>query len=713
MKKTLLASAMLLAFASVAGATSYIETATTVTGNTSAYPADKERVLGGYRNLDNPQTEHNSNVKVTGGVFDMVVGGHYLASADGSINIKNTQVEIDGASVRQLVAGSGGSDNKNLVHSATGRTSSLTIKSGKFGSETVAGNCPELMVIGGDLIKTQDINANSLGGQSDIDTVNVEISGGTFNAAVIGGSAAIQYYGVSGEPEGAGIDVNVDTVNMNITGGTFNHAIVAGGMAYNNHTMKSTVGKANVNISGATLGEDVHIFAGGMHGGIGSSAVNSSIVSTVGETDLTIKDATVNNVYGTAAWMNQPGGSNTAWSYTADEAVTVKTNLSMTNVEAKTVNVPVGSVALRAEGGNQTKITEALTVGADVPVTLTTDGATNDKFGGDISKAIVINGWNYGTADEVKMEEGLVMGEITMDENGKLVEKTNTVQLAVTDLAGTVPVSMARILTNDVRKRLGDIRSAEGTHGVWARYDGGKLSGDDDFENKFHTIQVGIDTVPTPDSGRFGVAFSYTKGDSEFGRGESDMDAFSLAAYGTWMADNGMFADIIGRMATVDNDLTIDNSITGKTDNVLLSLSGEIGWRFNMTETFYVEPQAELTYTYVNSDRFSLGGVDYDVDATDSLVGRVGFAAGFKCPNNMGDVYVRASAVHEFLGDTAVKAGYAAPVEVDGEDTYVEFGIGGQFNVNKNTYVYVDIERTEGAKLEEDWRANVGVRYAF
>ncbi|MBR2961118.1 MAG: autotransporter outer membrane beta-barrel domain-containing protein, partial [Burkholderiaceae bacterium] len=55
----------------------------------------------------------------------------------------------------------------------------------------------------------------------------------------------------------------------------------------------------------------------------------------------------------------------------------------------------------------------------------------------------------------------------------------------------------------------------------------------------------------------------------------------------------------------------------------------------------------------------------------------------------------------------------ATPVESDGEDTYFEYAVGAQFNVNKNTYVYADVERTEGANVDEDWRANVGVRFAF
>ena len=50
---------------------------------------------------------------------------------------------------------------------------------------------------------------------------------------------------------------------------------------------------------------------------------------------------------------------------------------------------------------------------------------------------------------------------------------------------------------------------------------------------------------------------------------------------------------------------------------------------------------------------------------------------------------------------------------VDGTDTWFEFGLGANFNVNKNAYVYADVERSAGAELDTDWRATVGVRYSF
>ena len=260
---------------------------------------------------------------------------------------------------------------------------------------------------------------------------------------------------------------------------------------------------------------------------------------------------------------------------------------------------------------------------------------------------------------------------------------------------------------------------SDGGFGNWmiqCIVDGGQFSGNDGFDSDFNTIQVGYDTLFSPDAPRLGVAFSYTNGDSDFGRGESEMDAYSLAVYGTKMFDNGMFVDVIGRVSTIDNDMTIDGHIDAKTDNIAWSLSGEYGWRFDLTKQVYVEPQAELAYTRVDSDSFKLSDVKYELDSTDSLIGRVGVAAGLKCPNNKGDVYLRVSGVHEFLGDAEVSAKNSVMrnvLESDGKDTWVEFNIGANFNINESTYVYADVERTEGAKLDEDWRANLGVRYSF
>ncbi len=347
----------------------------------------------------------------------------------------------------------------------------------------------------------------------------------------------------------------------------------------------------------------------------------------------------------------------------------------------------------------------------------------NDKLGGDIStfgKAVSIGEGAQGT--QIVMQEGLVAGETTGTlladgtlDASSVQHKTNSVMQSSLELSANLPLVMSRILTNDVRKRLGNLRASEGASGAWVRYDGGRLSGSNGLDTDFTTVQVGIDTKPSADSARLGVAFSYTNGDTDYARGGADLEGYSLAGYGTWFADNGMYVDVIGRLATMKNDITA-GSASGKMENLLLGLSAEAGWKFDLTNLVYIEPQAELSYAYVKGDDFNIGNATYKIDSMDSLIGRVGFAAGLSCPNNRGDVYVRASAVHEFLGDTEISGrttGSTGVYSTDGEDTWVEFGLGGNFNISKSTYVWADVERTAGATLDEDWRATLGVRYSW
>ena len=351
-------------------------------------------------------------------------------------------------------------------------------------------------------------------------------------------------------------------------------------------------------------------------------------------------------------------------------------------------------------------------------------GSLNDKLGGDLNAfndAISITNGAEGTT--LVMKEGLVAGEKTaqLTEEGKIdettvTEKTNSVMESSLEMAASLPLAMNRILTNDVRKRMGDLRASNGTHGAWARYDGGKLSGENGLDSEFHTIQVGVDTVASADAPRVGVAFAYTDGDMDYVRNSSDMQAYSLAGYATWMADNGMFLDTVVRMSKFDNDLTVDGRLKGQMDSLAVGVSAEGGWRFDLTDMFYVEPQAEVAYTYINGDDFTLGKASYKVEGLDSLTGRLGFASGIKCPNNKGDVYLRASVVHEFLGDskiTGTASGSTGIVEIDGKDTWVEYGLGANFNLTDSTYVWADVERTAGSVLDTDWRATVGVRHSF
>ena len=740
----------------------------TLDGVTAATPVETgDTVLGGV----SAQGEANvaklnsvdTSITMNGGKAKDVIGGHYvilghqsnkeLVTESGNVTLGDLSVEINGGEVTRSVIGGNKvgrnsvngdfeythknlDENGNFVSGVlevTTASTNVVINDGKFGTSTTqvdSYKSPTNMVVAGDLVK--DIGWAKVKTVSTIDSVNMTINGGTFDAPVIGGSYGILYADFH-----SNIELNVGESNLTINGGTFKKPVIVGSAMYVSKETYSTTNNypqdpcepilnltekavaktetANTNITGGSFGD---IYTGGMVLYADEQYVtNKNADATIGTSNVEINGATVENVYAKTAYGQLDSGDwvvNTA--FTDGTGSTVNTNLTLTNATVTgEVDVQEGTVELRAEGKDGKTTVGTLSV-EGATVSLTADGAANDAADGDITKAIVISEGSAAGAT-VAMAEGMYQGAVTgtIGEDGKAVvtQATNSVMSNTLDLASSAPLAMNRLLMNDVRKRMGDLRAAEGTHGVWARYDGGKLSGANGLENDFTTVQVGIDTVPVADAPRFGVAFAYTTSDADMKRGGAEMDAFSLAFYGTKFYDNGMFVDVIGRMATADTDVNVEGK-TGTMDNVALSLSGELGWRFDVTEKFYFEPQAELTYTYVNADKLALSsGHEYEFDSVDSLMARVGFAAGFKCPNNFGDVYVRASAVHEFLGDAAVTGTNGTSLPIDGEDTWVEFGLGANFNVNKNTYVYADIERTEGAAMDEDWRANVGVRFAF
>ena len=361
-----------------------------------------------------------------------------------------------------------------------------------------------------------------------------------------------------------------------------------------------------------------------------------------------------------------------------------------------------------------------VTVGVNEAKSLTLAGTSevNDALKGNVSALAEIVTFESKNAEDIAlfMQEGMYEGETTavLGADGtvkSVTTKTNTLMQSTLELASSAPLAMNRIMMSDLRKRMGDIRTDTNTNGAWARYEGGRLSGSNGLENDFNTIQVGGDTKFG--DWRVGGAFNYTTGDVDYARGDADMDSYGLSAYGLWLGEQGQFVDIVARVSKADTDMKVDGFKTGSMDSMAYSLSGEFGWRFALNDMVYVEPQVEAAYTYVDADDLDVDTASYKFDSVNSFIGRAGFAAGLKCPDNFGDVYFHASALHEFSGDSEITGGNGSKYKMDGKDTWVEYGIGANFNINKATYVWADVQRTSGADLDEDWRANVGVRYSF
>ena len=272
-----------------------------------------------------------------------------------------------------------------------------------------------------------------------------------------------------------------------------------------------------------------------------------------------------------------------------------------------------------------------------------------------------------------------------------------------------------------LQKRMGELRDSEGAIGAWARVYGSEQEyGAQSVTAKNTTVQVGAD-YDIGSGFKLGGAFSYTDGSSTFDMGESDAYMYGVALYGTWLADSGLFVDVIGKYSRLENEFT-SGTMKGEFDNNAMSLAVETGWHYALNELGFVEPSVGVTYGRIMGDDFvAHNGVKIEQDDYDSLIGRLGVRSGFYFPQKKGNIYARVAVLHDFMGDmeaTASKANAAGVMQTthlkeELGDTWVEYGIGANFNLSKNAYTFVDLEKTAGSDVKENWKWTVGARIAF
>lgn len=328
-------------------------------------------------------------------------------------------------------------------------------------------------------------------------------------------------------------------------------------------------------------------------------------------------------------------------------------------------------------------------------------------------------------SDVVETQDGIIAGRMfaKVGANGEI--DASTIKTAVQQHNQAVS-SMANLSlmtwrqeNNDMNKRLGEVRASEGSQGIWARMARGQSKyGPQGIKNQYNYYQLGYDSKIS-DDWILGGAFTYTDGDSSYINGSGTNKHTGFAVYGSNLRDDGSFIDLIAKYAHMKNDFDVNGGVgSGDYSTNGLSFSAEYGKRFHQ-ESYWIEPQAELTYGRVSSADFTTkNGASVHQDSMDSLVGRLGFSLGKDI--KQGNVYVRASYLYDFKGETWVQmtsgvvGSDRAPVyKTDLGGGWWEFGVGTNLDLGHDTHFYLDVETTAGGDVDTPWQWNAGVRYSF
>lgn len=356
-------------------------------------------------------------------------------------------------------------------------------------------------------------------------------------------------------------------------------------------------------------------------------------------------------------------------------------------------------------------------VGTNTKTNINVDGALNNKdpesILEELDAAVQIGKDDKGNYDFV-IEEGDVFGEITG--NHADYERAQNKKLAGLASVTALSALTLRHEMNSLSKRMGELRDAPAGVGAWARAYGSEMEyGKQNVTAKNTSIQVGSDY--TIGDWKVGAAFTFTDGESSYDKGTADNKGYGIALYGTWFVPCGAYVDLIAKYNRLDTDFGFGN-MKGSYKNDAFGLSAETGYRFKfLNEGAFVEPQLGLSYGYMTGDKFlASNGVTIDQDDYNSLIGRLGVRTGFKFPKDKGMIYARVSGVYDFQGSmdaTATKGDQHGTMSEDLGGTWLEMGLGANFNWTDRTYTYIDLERTNGGHVKENYRWNIGVRHTF
>ena len=279
--------------------------------------------------------------------------------------------------------------------------------------------------------------------------------------------------------------------------------------------------------------------------------------------------------------------------------------------------------------------------------------------------------------------------------------------------------------TNDLQRRLGDLRLANTDQGVWAKYIGGKSKITDgaDARMTYNGVQVGYDHKVS-NGWVVGGALDYSTSSNSYAVGSGDGKIGGIALYGTKQHDDGRYLDIIARGNRLSNNYKHysvgEQRVNGDYHTFGTSLSAEYGKRIKKQNGFYIDPSVEIIVGRLNGVSYDAniaggGSMHVKADGVNSAVGRLGFGIGKETEKS--NIFAKLALAHEFSGK--MNTTYSAPgnptvkTELDLKDTWLDAEIGGSWNLRPSTYLYGTFTKNFGATMDNTWRIDAGVRHNF
>lgn len=302
---------------------------------------------------------------------------------------------------------------------------------------------------------------------------------------------------------------------------------------------------------------------------------------------------------------------------------------------------------------------------------------------------------------------------------------------------------------NNLAQRMGELRNNPYSHGIWARVINGGLKSSLGLglKSNYTSFQAGYDYAFSGKGFRdfLGVSFFYAFALPSFkseiikenqNRRFEDIFSFSsgVAVYNSYIQDEGWYNDSVFKVQYLQSTFEIynpnrDRKRGGKVKNLALSVSDEFGYRFKITEDWYIQPQTEVGVGWIAPSTFrqsyegSSEFLDTYVDSTLTLRGRFGTTLGYNpnrfisSPNFRISFYVGSFYEFDYIygGDISLQttnlssSHHSSPLF----DPRCLINLGFNIQAYESVRIYFDFEKSFLGRIEKDYQVSLGVRYSF
>ena len=260
--------------------------------------------------------------------------------------------------------------------------------------------------------------------------------------------------------------------------------------------------------------------------------------------------------------------------------------------------------------------------------------------------------------------------------------------------------------------------------GAWVSYFGGNFNGDNgtiNYDQDVNGIMVGVDTKIDGNNARWivGAAAGFAKGDMNDRSGQVDQDSQTAYIYSSAHFANNVFVDGSLSYSHFNNDLsaTMSNGtyVDGSTNSDAWGFGLKAGYDFKLGDAGYVTPYGSISGLFQSGDDYQLSNdMKVDGQSYDSMRYELGVDAGYTFTYSEDQAltpYFKLAYVYDDSNNDNDVNGDS--IDNGTEGSAVRVGLGTQFSFTKNFSAYTDANYLGGGDVDQDWSANVGVKYTW